>query len=150
MNAHETTIRVLRIETHDSGLFSFAAEGELAAVARVHDSDHDLADFVAWFVGSPGQWWLRHGDCAVLGAHELAVAAWGGGVIRLHATPEDWFHGGRHGVCVLLWGAPLDDLFAGVGSIRCDSPALRQRLITALRRWEPRVELIQQETHHAA
>ncbi len=143
-------IRVLRIETQDSGFFEFSADGALAAVARVHDSDHDLADFVAWFLDRPGQWWLRHGDCAVLGGHELAVAAWGGGVIRLHATPEEWFLGGQHGACVLLWDAPLDDLFAGVGSIRCDSPVLRQRIVDALRRWEPRVELVQRETHHAA
>ena len=150
MNAHEITIRVLRIETHDSGLFEFDAGGDLAAVSRVHDSDHDLADFVAWFVDRPGQWWLRNGDVAVLGSHELAVAAWGRGVIRIHETPEEWFRGGRHGVCVLLWDAPLDDLFAGVGSIWCDSPTLRQRIVDALRRWEPRVELLRRETPHAA
>ena len=144
-------IQVLRIETHDDGCFEFSAGGDLAAVARVHDSDHDLADFVAWFPDDrPGRWWLRNGNCAVLGAHELAVAAWGGGVVRFHETPEAWFRGGRHGVCVLLWGAPLDDLFAGVGSIRCDSPALRQRLVTVLRRWEPRVELVHREAHRAA
>ena len=147
MSTPRHMIRVLRIETHDSGLFEFSAEGELAAVARVHDSDHDLADFVAWFLDRPGHWWLRHGDVAVLGGHELAVAAWGGGVIRLHATPEAWFLGGRHGVCVLLWDAPLDDLFAEVRAVTCDSEALADQLTTALRSWEP---IIATEVRHAA
>ena len=137
-----------RIKAHDNGLFEFSPEGELAAVARVHDSEGDLADFVAWFLDRPGEWWLRYGDIPILGSHALAVAAYHGDGTRLYATPEAWLLGGRRGVCVLLWGAPLNDLFAGVGNIECDNPALGKRIMTALRRWEPRVKLMRPEARH--
>ena len=143
-------LHAVRIETQGNGLFGFSTDGDVAAVARVHDSNNELGDFVAWFPDHPNQWWLRRGDIAVLGGHDLAVAGYHGGDIRLHATPQAWLLGGRRGTCILMWDAPLDDLFNGVGAVDCDSPALRQRFVAALRRWEPRINLVSPEKHHAA
>ena len=148
MSTPHRMMRVLPIKTNDDGLFGFDSHGELAIVADVIDSEGDPADLVAWQPERPGRWWLRFGDVAVLGSHELAVAAWGGGVIRLHGTPEEWFRGGRHGTCVLLWDAPLDHLFAGVEHVDVDGVDHHHRLVNALRRWEPHVTV--PEARHAA
>ena len=140
---------VLRIKTNGDGSFVFAPDGEPTIVAEIHDAYGDLADFVAWQPERPGQWWLRHGDIAVLGAHNLAVASYYGDNIRLHGTPQDYFNAHQSGVCVLLWSAPLDGLFDGVGMIQCHSPDLQKGLVTALRRWEPSIT-VQRGSRHAA
>ena len=144
-----TKMSVLQIKPHSDGSFEFAPDGEPAIVAEIHDAHDALADFAAWQPERPGQWWLRHGDIAVLGGHALAVAAYHGDSIRLCGTPQDWFRTHRRGVCVLLWGAPLDELFDGVGSVECDSPELQQRFVAALRRWEPRVTSPRRARHAA-
>ena len=144
-----TKMSVLQIKPHSDGSFEFAPDGEPAIVATIHDANGVLADFAAWQPERPGQWWLRRGDIAVLGGHALAVAAYHGDSIRLCGTPQDWFRTHRRGACVLLWTAPLDGLFDGVGSVECDSPALHQRFLKALRSWEPRV-IVQQGARHGA
>ena len=144
-----SAVHILQVKTHNDGSFVFDRQGELAFVAEIHDAHGDLADFAAWQPERPGQWWLRHGDIAVLGGHALAVASYHGDGIRLCGTPQDWFRTHRRGACVLLWGAPLDELFDGVDSIECDSPDLQNRIETALRRWEPSIT-VQREARHAA
>lgn len=132
-------MHVHKITTHRDGSFVFTPDGEPAIVAKIHDAHGALSDFVAWQPERPGQWWLRHGDIAVLGGHTLAVAAWHGDNIRLSPTPQDWFRTRQRGVCILLWTAPMRELFEGVSRVECDSPELQQRLEPALRRWEPRI-----------
>ena len=144
-----TKMSVLQIKPHGDGSFEFAPDGEPAIVATINDAHGVLADFAAWQPERPGQWWLRHGDIAVLGAHNLAVASYHGDGIRLHETPQAYFSDRQSGVCILLWTAPLDGLFDGVGSVECDSPALHQRFLKALRSWEPRV-IVQQGARHGA
>ncbi len=140
-------MQVLLIKTAGDGSFVFAPDGEPAIVAKIHDSHGDLADFVAWQPERPGQWWLRRGELAVLGGHALAVANYHGNSIRLFGTPQDWFRSGGDGVCILLWTAPLDGLFDGVGVVECDSSALQQRFVTAIRRWEPRTTARRRARH---
>ena len=110
-------MQILLIKTHGDGSFVFAPDGEPAIVAKIHDANGDLADLVAWQPERPGRWWLRRGDIAVLGAHAAAVANYHGDSIRLIGTPQDWFQSGGNGACVLLWAAPLDELFGGVGTV---------------------------------
>ena len=55
--------------------------------------------------------------------------AYYGDTIRLYETPQQWLLGRPHGVCVLLWTAPLDYLFDGVGAVECDSYELQQRFV---------------------
>ena len=141
-------MRVLPIKTNGNGLFAFCRHGEPAIVADVIDSEGDPADLVAWQPERPGRWWLRFGDCAVLGGHNLALASWYGDSIHLHGTPQDFFRAGQRGCCVLLWDAPLDDLFAGAVAVDVDGVDHHHRLVNALRRWEPRVAV--REVCHAA
>ena len=144
-----STMDVLQIKTNCTGGFVFAADGEPAIVAEIHDAHGEIADFVAWQPEQQGRWWLRRGDIAVLGGHALAVAAYHGDKIRLWPTPQDWFRTRQLGVCILLWDAPLDGLFEGVGGVECDSPELQQRFLAALRQWEPRV-VVRRGVHHDA
>ena len=86
-----------RIRTSRGGTFVFDSAGAVAAIGKVHDRDGVLADLVTWLPGRPGTWWLRRGtETPVLGARDLAVAAWFHEPIRLYSTPESWF---RRNVC---------------------------------------------------
>ena len=141
-------IGMARIRTRPDGLYEPDDGGGPAVIAPVYDSGGELADLCAWDLDAPETWWLRHGDVAVLGGHALAVAAYFGGSIRLYSTPQAWFLGGQRGVCVLLWDAPLDDLFAGVGHVVIGDEQHHHRLMNALRKWEPRI--VSREVRHAA
>jgi hypothetical protein len=141
-------IAAARIRTRPDGLYKLADDGDVAVIIPVYDSNHKLADLCAWDPATPGRWWLRCGDIAVLGGHALAVEAYHGGAIRLYATPQEWLLGRPRGACILLWAAPLDHLFEGVGTVDCDSPELHQRFMKALRRWEPRV-VVRRRARHA-
>ena len=133
------------------GTFTFNKDGEPAVVIGVEDRDGVLCDLVAWLPEDPGRWWLRHADeMPILGARELAVAAYFGDPIALYATPEQWLIAGRRGACVLMWDAPLRDLFEGVASICCNSLELRGRLRKALRQSEPRLAVARREVRHGA
>ena len=90
----------------------------------------------------------RGAETPILGVRELRMAAYYNDSITLFETPEAWLLGGAAGVCVLDWGAPIDGLFEGVGTVECGSPELHQRLMKALRRREPRV-VVRQGGHHA-
>ncbi len=144
-----TGMHILLSKAAGDGSFEFAPDGEPAIVAKVHDAHGDLADFVAWQPERPGRWWLRRGDIAVLGGHALEVANYHGDNIRLLETPQDWFRSGGDDVCILLWAAPLVELFDGVGTVECDSPELQQRFVKALRRWEPCITT-RREARHVA
>ena len=143
-------LSMVRIETNTDGHFEFAPNGESVILTRVHDRHGEVVDFVAWRPDEPGSWWLRRGDeTPILGARNLAMAAYYGDPITLHPTPQDWLLAGWKGACIIKWSWPLDDLFEGVGEIWCDSEPLRQKMIAAWRRWEPPV-IVRQEVRYAA
>ena len=94
------------ITTRPDGLYETDRSGEWAAVVGVFDANNEIGDLVAWFLEKPGQWWRRTGDIPILGARDLAIAAYGGGAINLHPTPEAWLLARGDGVCV---GRELSD-----------------------------------------
>ena len=113
-----------------------------------------LVDLVAWRPDNPDDWWLRYDDATpILGVRELRIAAYFRSPITLYLTPEAWCRAaddGHHGVVILNWDAPLDELFAGVGRVECDDPEHSARLVKALRAWEPTVTGTGRRTRHAA
>ena len=145
-----TALGNVRITTRPDGLYETDPSGEWAAVIGVFDANGELGDLVVWFLERPGQWWRRTGDIPILGARELAVAAYGGGAIKLHPTPEAWLLARGDGVCVIDWAVPLDGLFDGVNRVRCSDPELCDRLARALRRWEPDIKGLAGEMRHVA
>ena len=121
----------------------------------VWDDVHDVVDLVAWHPEDPGRWWLRRGDATpIIGARELRIAGHFNTPIELYETPQAWARAGGHGVAVLIWGAPLNELFDGVGRVECASPRLKRGLVSAWRAREPRVKVAQhdhrQKVCHAA
>lgn len=132
---------VARITPSAAGTYSPAGpDGTPAVILAVTDRDGRWVDTFAWSYANPSRWWFLLGDeTPLLGAEILAIAAYYGDPIILHATPQDWLLGGCHGVCVVKWGWPLDGLFDGVSDFQCDSTPLQRKLISALRRWEPSV-----------
>ncbi len=127
-------IHLVRIKTLGNGRFEINAEGESARVAPVRSFEiemigvsegvpidgevYEIVDYVAWMPDRTGTWWLLYGDeTPILGARALRIAAYYHDAIRLYETPEAWLLGGQRGVCVLLWTAPLNDLFVGIGLV---------------------------------
>ncbi len=104
----------------------------------VWDDAYDVVDIVAWRPNDPGHWWLRRGDMTpIVGVRELRIAAEFGEPITVYETPQSWALAGGAGVAILIWGAPLNELFEGVGRVECESHTLRARFVEALRQWEP-------------
>jgi len=140
-------IGAARIVVAGDGLYRADASGKWAAVVPVYGSDNELGDLCAWFVDKPSHWWLRFGGEPILGALNIARAAWEGEPLHLFPTPQAWAIGQGRGFCVLRWGVPLHDILDGIPSIACDSLWLKRRLLKALRQSEPKVSV---ETRHAA
>ncbi len=155
-----------RIATKPDGTYTPDPAGEWAAVmsvmgfmlepvgfgadgALVWDDIYETVDIVAWFTEAPDRWWLRRADATpIIGVRELRMAADLGNPITLFETPESWALADGHGVCVVIWGARLNELFDGVGRVECESPAHRDRFTKALRQWEP--EVTGRRVRHAA
>ena len=155
---------IARIATSADGLFQPDPKGEPAVLIGVDDSLGRLGDLCAWIPDAPGRWWLRTGDCPILGAEAIANAAEDGRSIRLWSTPQQWLMAKPRdcirptaacyrvcGTCsvprrgaILDWSADLRQTFQGVASVHCDHPELETRFRRALRRCEPR------ELGHAA
>lgn len=143
-------VSVLCIVPQSSGLFKFDPKGEPAAIARIHDRNGELVDFVAWHPDNLGIWWLRYGEATpFLGTRNLAMAAYYGDAITLYQNPQEWLVAGCKGACVIKWDWPLNDLFDGVGDVECSSAPLQRKLIASLRRWEPRV-VVRKRVRHVA
>ncbi len=165
-------IGAARIVTSADGTYTPDPAGEWAAVMPVMgftvepvgfnverhlvwDDIYGLIDLVAWHPTNPGRWWLRRGDMTpILGVRDLRMAADLNESITVYETPEAWGRdagAGGHGVCVLQWAAPLNELFEGVARVECESPRLKRRLVSAWRSWEPGARLTQyQRICHAA
>ena len=154
------------IVTNRDGLFRHSPDGAAATVLLVRDAEGSITDAVAWFNDEPGRWWLRMDEAIVLGSRALFVASHEREPIELHSTPAVWLAApsgpcvrapGRctrqcqtcemeRGVTILNWGVPLATLLADVAEVRCDSSALRDRVLT---RWSPRVTTTGREVHRA-
>ena len=140
-----------RIKPSSDGTYKPDPAGEPAIILAVTDSLDRWCDILAWFCDDPSKWWcLRDNETPVVGAGNLGVAAFYGGPIVLHSTPEQWLLAGGRGACVIRWDMPLTEIFEGVSRVDCDNPELRQCLLRALRRWEPRVAVTRQGVRRAA
>lgn len=143
-------IGAARIATRADGRYLPRANGQWAVILAIHDRHGELDDLVAWYPRSPCAWWLRFGDCPVLGAHELAIAAYYHRPVKVFSTPERWLLAGGVGTCVLCWDVDIRSLFEGVPRAECDTPELQRRLLQRLRRWEPTVVLARRDVRHVA
>ena len=144
-----STLGKAQISPSRDGTYQPDPCGQWAAITGVHDRHGELVDLVAWRPDEPGQWWLRVGDeTPFLGTRRLAMAAYYHDTITLHPNPQDWLLAGREGVCVLKWSWRLDDLFEGVRVVECSNVPLQRKLISTIRKWEPRV-VVRREVIHA-
>ncbi len=156
MNSDMVRIGAAKILTNANGTYRPDPNGEWAAIlevkgfvpepvgfaadgALVWDDVYEIIDIVAWFTESPDRWWLRRGDMTpIVGVRELRIATDLGEPITVYETPQSWVLAGGDGVAILIWGAPLNELFEGVPHVQCESEALRARFTKALRQWEPK------------
>ncbi len=130
-----------RVSFLDNGTFAADSSGMEAILMPVHDRYGEWVDNLAYHLSNPGEWRLQFDDSTpVLGAAELACAAFHHDPIVLHPTPEAWLRAGCRGVAILNWGCPLRDLFAGVGEVHGEHPLLRKSLRRNFRKEEPNVK----------
>ncbi len=149
------TLSLGRVAFPDDGTWRADPSGFPAVLMAVHDRYGELVDLVAWSPDKPSAWRLRFGDeCPILGAADLAQAAWYQESVSLYSTPERWLrarrraHAGgrldhqggdhRQAICILHWGVDMGPLFEGVTTVSCDSPELHDRFRNSLRAWEPK------------
>ncbi len=135
-----------RVAFLDDGTWRADPSGAPAVLIPVHDRDGVAVDIIAYHLNDPSEWRLRFGDeCPILGAADLAQAAWYQEPVSFYSTPERWLIGRRRApsvpspVCILDWGVELEPLFEGVSRVECDSPELRDRFRKAIRSWEPKI-----------
>ena len=140
------TLSLGRVAFLDDGRWCADPSGFPAVLMAVHNRYGELVDLVAWSPDKPSAWRLRFGDeCPILGAADLAQAAWYQEPVFLYSTPERWLIGRRRApsvpspVCILDWGVEPGPLFEGVSRIECDSPELGDRFRKAIRSWEPKI-----------
>ena len=150
------TLSLGRVAFLADGTWRVDPSGAEAVLVPVRDRLGDWVDILAYHLDAPCEWRLRFGDeCPILGAADLAQAAWNQEPVSLHSTPERWLRarcrahggdrvdhqGGGHlqAICILHWGVELGPLFEGVSRIECDSPELRDRFRKAIRSWEPKI-----------
>ena len=140
----------------EDGTFRWSNAGRWALTIGVDDRDGRLVDFVAYFQDDRSTWFLRRGDeSPVLGAPELAFAAYHNKPVKLCSTPDLWLSGHRrhlwHSIfCIIDWGVNLAPFLDGVSRVECDSPELQKRLRRALREWEPKITAPRRGARHAA
>ena len=159
------TVSLGRVRFSDDGSWRADPSGAPAVLASVHDRYGDLVDLVAWLPDKPSAWWLRYGDeCPILGAADLAQAAWYQEPVSLYSTPESWLRarcrardgdhhhqeGDRRRCCILRWGLDLTALFAGVRVVHCETAELEHRLLRLFRAWEPKTSSAPEVQRHAA
>ncbi len=118
-----------RVTFLDDGAFTADPRGMEAILVPVHDRHGEWVDTLAYHLSNPAEWAIQFDDSTpILGAAELARAAFYHDSITLHPTPEAWLRAGCKGVVVLNWGCALRDLFDGVGEVHCAHPLLKKRL----------------------
>ena len=175
------TLSLGRVVFLDDGTWRADPSGAPAMLIPVHDRFGGWVDILAYHLDAPCEWRLRFGDeCPILGAADLAQAAWYQEPVSLYSTPERWLRarchtrggdrlhhqggdhrhhhhhhqGGdaHHAICILHWGVAVGPLFEGVSRVECDCPELRTRFRKSLRAWEPKTTSpsTTREARHAA
>ncbi len=137
--------------TFDDSNFTADPLGEEAVLVPVLDRYGEWVDNLAYHLSNPAAWALQFDDSTpVLGAANLARAAFFHDPIVLHPTPEAWLRAGRRGVVVLNWGCALRDLFDGVGEVHCAHPLLKKRLRRNFGIGQPNIKALPRRMSHAA
>jgi len=140
-----------RVSFLDNGTFAADSSGMEAILMSVHDRYGEWVDNLAYHLSNPAAWALQFDDSTpVLGAANLARAAFFHDPIVLHPTPEAWLRAGGQGVAILNWGCPLRDLFDGVAEVHGAHPLLKKRLQRNFRIGQPNIKALPQGAPHAA
>ncbi len=140
-----------RVSFLDFDTFAADIGGMEAILVPVHDRYGEWVDTLAYHLSNPAAWALQFDDSTpVLGAANLARAAFFHDPIVLHPTPEAWLRDGCRGVVVLNWGCALRDLFDGVGEVRCAHPLLKKRLRRNFGIGQPNIKALPRRMSHAA
>ena len=139
-----------RIQPRTDGTFVPTESGQWAVTLGVDDRDGRLVDFLAYFLNTPGTWWLRRREIPILGAETLSRAEFYQQPLRLFETPHDWLKARGGGVCVLSWDIDLLPIFQQVSPIICQSARLKSRLKTSFNKHQPRITVQSTEVRRAA
>ena len=140
-----------RVSFLDDGAFAADSSGMEAILVPVHDRHGRWVDTCAYHLSNPGEWRLQFDDSTpILGAANLARAAFFHDPITLHPTPEAWLRAGGQGVVILNWGCPLRDLFNGVAEVHGAHPLLKKRLQRNFRIGQPNIKALARGASHAA
>ena len=125
--------------------------GMESILVPVYDRHGAWVDTCAYHLSNTGEWRLQFdNETPILGAAELARAAFYHDSITLHPTPEAWLRAGCKGVVVLNWGCALRDLFDGVGEVHCAHPLLKKRLRRNFGIGQPNIKALPRRMSHAA
>ncbi len=139
-----------QIDPLDDGTFRWSKAGRWALTLGIDDRDGRLIDFVAYFLDTPGTWWLRHRESPILGAETISRAEFYQQPVRLFETPHGWLEARGAGVCVLSWGVDLLPIFQQVSPIVCQSARLKSRLKASFNKYQPRITVQSTEARRAA
>ncbi len=140
-----------RVTFLDDSTFTADSSGTEAILVPVHDRHGAWVDTCAYHLSNPGEWRLQFdNETPILGAAELARAAFFHTSITLHPTPEAWLRAGGQGVVILNWGCALRDLFDGIGEVRCAHPLLKKYLRRNFSIGQPNIKAFPQGASHAA
>jgi hypothetical protein len=130
LRRHHWRWGVVHASAVDEGLF-YPGEGPLHLVIPVYE-DGALVDLCAFRSNGPTAWLLRTGLGWALGLERgLERHTWGDPV-HLSVSPLEWLQRGCDGLCVLDWDAPEVRYLVGVPHVICSTPALANRLRSAL------------------
>ena len=141
----------VRIEPRADGTFRPTENGQWAVTLGVDDRDGRIVDFCAYFLNSPGTWWLRRREIPILGAETLSRAEFYQHPLRLFETPHDWLTARGAGVCILVWDdLDLLPIFQQVSPIVCQSARLKKRLTSSFNKHQPRITVQSTEVRRAA
>lgn len=140
-----------RVTFLDDSTFTADSSGTEAILVPVHDRLGAWVDTLAYHLSNPARWALQFDDATpILGAAELAHAAFHHDPIVLQPTPEAWLRAGGRGVVILNWGCALRDLFDGVGEVRCAHPLLKKLLRRNFGIGQPNIKALPRRMSHAA
>ncbi len=139
-----------RIEPCVDGTFVPTERGGWSVTIGVDDRDGRLVDFVAYFLDTPGTWWLRRREIPILGAETLSRYDFYQQPVRLFETPHDWLKARGDGICILSWDVGLLPIFQQVSLVVCQSARLKRRLKSSFNKHQPRITVQSTEVRRAA
>lgn len=89
-----------------------------------------LDDLCAFYLDRPDEWFLLRGAAVLLGADNAFDAGFYRTPLDLHSCPLDWLRAGGSGCCVVDWRLVPALHLCDAPVLRCDAPALRDKLLT--------------------